>query len=103
MLIDTHCHLDASEFDDDRCAVWRTAQADGVHAVVVPAVGTVNFGTVRALAHALPGGFYALGIHPLFVEAAVDEDLATLRREADASRADPRFVGIGEIGLDHFV
>ncbi len=103
MLIDTHCHLDASEFDDDRDEQWRIAREAGVHAVVVPSVGRVNFATVRSLAHALPGGHYALGIHPLFVEAAHDDDLRALREEVAASLDDPRFVGVGEIGLDHFV
>jgi len=103
MWIDTHCHLDASEFDADRDAVAAAARGAGVARVVIPAVGRENFATVRTLAHQLDGAVYALGIHPLFTPRARDDDLDVLRREIEASLADPRFVGVGEIGLDYFV
>ncbi len=103
MLIDTHCHLDASEFDDDRMAVADAAVQAGVRAIVIPAVGRFNFDTVRSLAASFEGGAYALGIHPLFVADARDEDLDHLRDALQANRDDPRLVAIGEIGLDFFV
>ena len=103
MWIDTHCHLDAAEFDADRDAVAAAARGAGVARVVIPAVGRGNFATVRALAHRLDGAVYALGIHPLYTPHASDVDLDVLRREIEASLADPRFVGVGEIGLDYFV
>jgi TatD DNase family protein len=103
MWIDTHCHLDAAEFDADRDAVAAAARGAGVARVVIPAIGRMNFATVRALAHRLDGAVYALGIHPLFTPQASEDDLDALRREIDASVDDPRFVGIGEIGLDYFV
>ncbi|WP_296654983.1 TatD family hydrolase [Paraburkholderia sp.] len=103
MWIDTHCHLDAAEFDADRDAVVSAARAAGVSRIVIPAVARENFATVRALAHRVPGAVYALGIHPLYTPGARDEDLDALRREIEASLDDPRFVGIGEIGLDYFV
>ena len=102
MWIDTHCHLDAAEFDADRAAVIDRARAAGVAQIVVPAVGRANFGTVRALAHA-HGFAYALGIHPMVVERAADDDLARLREALAEHRGDARLVAIGEIGLDHFV
>jgi TatD DNase family protein len=102
MWIDTHCHLDAGEFDTDRSAVIERARAAGVSQIVLPAVACANFDTVRALAHA-HGFAYALGIHPLCVEQAADDDLARLRDALAAHRGDPRLVAIGEIGLDHFV
>ncbi len=103
MWIDTHCHLDAAEFDGDRDDVARAAQCAGVARIVIPAVGRANFAVVRALAHRQPGGAYALGIHPLFTPRAEESDLDALSAEIEASLADPRFVGIGEIGLDYFV
>lgn len=103
MWIDTHCHLDAVEFDADREAVAQAAGLAGVRRIVIPAVARENFATVRALAHGIAGGAYALGIHPLFTPHAHDDDLNALRREIETSLCDPRFVGIGEIGLDYFV
>ena len=103
MWIDTHCHLDAGEFDADRDAVAGAALAAGVTRIVIPGVDRGNIGTVRALAHRVAGGAYALGIHPLFTPGAHEDDLRVLRDEIVASLDDPRFVGIGEIGLDYFV
>ena len=100
--IDTHCHLDAAEFDADRDAVIARAWAQGVTQMVLPAVEVANFDTVRALAHR-HGHAYALGIHPLYVDRAADADLERLREALAAQRDDPRLVAVGEIGLDHFV
>jgi len=102
MWIDTHCHLDAGEFETDRTAVVARARAAGVTQIVLPAVAPCNFDAVRTLAHA-HGFAYALGIHPLFVEQAADDDLARLRDALAEHRHDARLVAIGEIGLDHFV
>jgi TatD DNase family protein len=103
MWIDTHCHLDAHEFGTESLDVARRADAQGVGMVVIPAVERGNFAVVRALAAQAPNLSYALGIHPIFVPQATDEDLAELRRQVEASLADPRFVAIGEIGLDFFI
>lgn len=103
MLIDTHCHLDAAEFDHDRDAVIADAHVQGVKIIVIPAVEQSNFATVKQLAHHIEGGFYALGIHPMYVHKAQDQDLDLLEQEIARSMDDPRFVGVGEIGLDFFV
>jgi TatD DNase family protein len=100
--IDTHCHLDAAEFDADRDAVWQRARAAGVAQIVLPAVEAGNFDTVRALAQRI-GGAYALGIHPLYVDRAAPDDLDRLAAALRRHRDDPRLVAVGEIGLDHFV
>ena len=100
--IDTHCHLDAREFDADRGAVVARAKAAGVTMQVIPAVGVFNFDTVRALAHE-HGLSYALGIHPLCVGDAPDEDLDRLAQALQDHRDDPRLVAVGEIGVDLFV
>ncbi|MEO6410812.1 MAG: TatD family hydrolase [Burkholderiaceae bacterium] len=102
MWIDTHCHLDAAEFDADRGEVVDRAGAAGVAQIVLPAINARNFETVRTLAHA-HGLSYALGIHPLCVDAAAPADLERLRDALAAQRDDPRLVAVGEIGLDHFI
>ena len=100
--IDTHCHLDAREFDADRDAVVARAAAAGVTMQVIPAVGVFNFDTVRGLAHQ-HGLAYALGIHPLCVGDAADDDLDRLEQALQAHQGDPRLVAVGEIGVDLFV
>ncbi|MGI9026329.1 MAG: TatD family hydrolase [Burkholderiaceae bacterium] len=102
-IIDTHCHLDAAEFDRDRDAVKASAVERGVGAIVIPAIAVSNFDMVARLAKKTVGGAYALGIHPILTPGSSDEDLATLRRVVEAAMDDPRFVAIGEIGLDLFV
>jgi len=102
MWIDSHCHLDAPEFDADRDAVLAAAHAAGVRQLVLPAVAAAHFDAVRSLAHR-HGLAYALGIHPLWVEQAADQDLDRLRQALHDLRHDPRLVAVGEIGLDHFV
>jgi TatD DNase family protein len=102
LWIDTHCHLDAPEFDPDRAGVIQRARDAGVAQIVLPAVEVANFDSVRSLAHE-HGFVYALGIHPLCVQRANDADLAGLRAALQRDRADPRLVAVGEIGLDHFV
>ena len=103
MLIDTHCHLDAAEFDGDRPEVIERARAAGVAAIVIPAVERSNWRTVRDLAHDFDGGHYALGIHPMYANRAGDGDLDALREAVAAAMSDPRFGAVGEIGLDFFV
>lgn len=100
--IDTHCHLDAPEFDADREAVFAHAQAAGVRQIVIPAVLRQHFAGVRELAHR-HGLAYALGIHPLYVDQSSDADLPAVRQALLDGLADPRLVAVGEIGLDYFV
>ncbi len=100
--IDTHCHLDAPEFGVQALAIRAQAAINGVAHCVLPAVEVGNFDAVRRLAYA-GGDSYALGIHPLYVKAAQDEDLARLDAQLHRCRDDPRLVAVGEIGLDFFV
>ncbi|MGA0571847.1 TatD family hydrolase [Variovorax sp. VNK109] len=100
--IDSHCHLDAPEFDTDRAAMRQRAAEAGVVCCILPAVQVSNFATVREQAHQF-GDAYALGIHPLFTPRAQEADIDTLAAELDRHLDDPRLVAIGEIGLDHFV
>lgn len=100
--IDTHCHLDAPEFAADVAAVRERARERGVVHCVLPAVQVRDFERVQALAHQF-GDSYALGIHPLYVQDAADEDLDRLDAALAQHRDDPHLVAVGEIGLDYFV
>lgn len=99
MLIDSHVHLDAPEFEADRDEVIRSAHAAGVRGFVVPAVDRQGFDAVLALAAARRDVCPALGIHPLYVMEAHEDDLGVL--ESHLAQGIAR--AVGEIGLDHFV
>ncbi|MFO0388063.1 MAG: TatD family hydrolase [bacterium] len=102
MWIDTHCHLDAAEFDGDRHQVLERLTTAGIDKLVIPAVERANFAAVRDLAHSDARLVYALGIHPMYVYRAQDSDLLELRQALKLAWDDPQFIGIGEIGLDFF-
>ncbi|HEU4709298.1 MAG TPA: TatD family hydrolase [Methylophilaceae bacterium] len=104
MLIDTHCHLDAPEFDKDRDAAVQAAVEQGVQIIVVPGVERSNFSLVCQLSEQYAQCVCGLGIHPLFVGRAEEEDLEYLEAlvvEKLAGNKPP--VAIGEIGLDFFI
>lgn len=99
VLIDSHIHLDAAEFDADRAAVLAAARAAGVGGFIVPAVEVANFDAVAALSAAHADVRHAYGIHPLYVARVRDGDLDRLDQRLAGGDA----LAVGEIGLDHFV
>lgn len=101
-LIDTHCHLDAPEFDADREALIAQARTAGVTGWIIPAVERRLFEGARDCAYRIPGGAYALGLHPMAVPRACDEDLQVLEQALRVAAADDHCVAVGEIGLDDF-
>lgn len=104
MLIDTHCHLDASELVHDADLLLQHASDQGVRGIVIPAVVKANFDSVRHLAETYPSCVHALGIHPLYIDQSQPEDLDWLKMQLQSGLSSPhRPVAVGEIGLDFFV
>jgi TatD DNase family protein len=99
MFIDTHCHLDATEFGDTQVDVVRNAAAVGVNRLVIPSVACSNFDAVRKLCDQYPNCSPAYGIHPMYTDDATPRDLETLR---ECLKQHPA-VAVGEIGLDFFI
>ena len=103
MLIDTHCHLDAEEFDPDRDAIVAAARAGGVEKIVVPAVHAANFDIIHSLCLRYSCVLPAYGIHPLYVSHAAESDLRVLKEILRRFAGTPfRAVAVGEIGLDFY-
>ncbi|MDD2700377.1 MAG: TatD family hydrolase [Sideroxydans sp.] len=98
-FIDTHCHLDAAEFGDTQADLVRAAQDAGVARIVVPSVTRGNFDVVRELCERFPSCSPAYGIHPMYTDDALPDDLTVLRDLLQQHRP----VAIGEIGLDFFI
>jgi TatD DNase family protein len=99
MFIDTHCHLDATEFEGAQADLLCNAHAAGVTRIVLPSVARANFDIVFALCQKYPSCSPAYGIHPMYVGDAVPDDLAVLRN-CLAQRSP---IAVGEIGLDFFI
>lgn len=103
--IDTHSHLDAPEFErNGHVAGVLIAQSaiNNVAISVIPAVEKSNLATVRELAHQQRQA-YGLGIHPLYVPQAQEDDLQVVDAQLAQYKDDPRLVAVGEIGLDFFI
>ncbi|MCF8827052.1 TatD family hydrolase [Xanthomonas campestris] len=98
-LIDSHCHLDASEFDADRAAVIARAQAAGVMQQVVPAITAASWPGLREACALAPGLHPAYGLHPTFLDQHRPEHLELLAEWIARERP----CAIGECGLDFFL
>lgn len=100
MLIDTHCHIDAAEFNHDREAVIAEARSRGVAAIIVPAVSLASLNSTREICFAHEGWAWpAYGLHPVYVHEHRREHVADLRQYLRDNPA----LAVGEIGLDGFV
>ncbi|WP_255991147.1 TatD family hydrolase [Chitinolyticbacter albus] len=98
MFIDSHCHLDAPEFDADRDAVVARARAAGIVQQVVPAITVATFDQTLAMRERY-GMALAFGLHPIYVAEHRDAHLDVL---AEWLKREPP-VAVGEIGLDFYV
>ncbi|MCL6710260.1 TatD family hydrolase [Pseudomonas sp. R2.Fl] len=98
MLIDTHCHLDFADFDEERDALVERAHAAGVKQMVTISTRVRKLDTLIALTDRYPTVFCSVGTHPNNAGEELDvsaEDLVRLS-------AHPKVVAIGEAGLDYF-
>jgi TatD DNase family protein len=96
-IVDSHCHLDFPDFDAERDDVVARAVAAGVTRMVTICTRLRLEPQVREIAEKYSQVYYAAGTHPM---SAADEPLATVD-ELIALSAHPKFVGIGETGLDY--
>ena len=96
-ITDSHCHLDFPDFAEELPQVVARAGEAGVHRMVTICTKLREEPRVRAIAEAQDAVFYAAGTHPM---SADDEPMATVATLA-ALAAHPKFVGIGESGLDY--
>jgi TatD DNase family protein len=97
MLFDTHTHLDARQFDEDREAVIDRARAAGVELMVNIGCDRKSIPTTIALAERYPFIYAAVGWHPVDSIDMQPEDLEWIERLS----SHPKVVAIGEIGLDY--
>ena len=96
--IDTHCHIDGEEFDEDREAVITRAREAGVCKVMVPTIDLASSERIIKLCSQYPDYLYPMvGLHPEEVRVDWREQLAAIK-----SHLEPRVIAIGEVGLDFY-
>ncbi|QQA42022.1 TatD family hydrolase [Pelagovum pacificum] len=96
-IVDSHCHLDFPDFEGEREAIIARAAEAGVTRMVTICTRLRQEPQVRAIAEANDAVFYAAGTHPM---SAAEEPLATVDELVSLAKH-PKFVGIGETGLDY--
>lgn len=98
-FIDSHCHLDAPEFDVDRAQVIERAAVANVIAQIIPAISARTFPDLAALCRGRSDLFAAYGLHPIFLDEHADDDVAQVRAAILRDGA----VAVGECGLDFYI
>lgn len=97
--IDTHCHLDGDEFNDDRDAVVQRAREAGCSGIMLPAIDLPTCQTVLDTCRRYPGYCRPMiGLHPEEVRDDWQSVLFQMRSMLD----DDSVVAIGEVGLDYY-
>jgi len=96
-LVDSHCHLDFPDFEDDLDAVLERARAAGVGAVQTISTRLSTFDRLLALARSRDRVYCSVGVHPHNVASEAAVTVADLVARAAA----PEVIGMGETGLDY--
>jgi TatD DNase family protein len=94
--IDTHCHLDHPDYDEDLDAVWKAAQRCGVHYAIIPATDSASFARAEDIIRHHHGIWAASGLHPHEASHA-SEELPRIRQALEQGSA----IAVGETGLDY--
>ncbi|MFH1837643.1 MAG: TatD family hydrolase [Candidatus Omnitrophota bacterium] len=98
-LVDTHCHLDLSDYKDDLDEVLGRARRDGVVRLIVPGISISSSQKAIELSQKYPEIYAACGIHPHEADKVADGDIDLLKTLAESR---DKVVAIGEIGLDYY-
>ncbi len=100
MLVDSHCHLDFTDFAPELDAVVARARAAGVGHMVSICTHVRRFEQVLAVAERFPDVTCSVGTHPHYASDEAEKTVTV--EEIVAAAAHPRVVAIGEAGLDYF-
>ena len=100
MWIDSHCHVTADEFAEDRAAVLDAATADGVDLMIAIGAGYGVEHNARAVALAAQDEriYAAVGVHPHDADQLDEDGERRIRQWLH----EPRVVAVGECGLDYW-
>lgn len=98
-MIDTHCHLYSSEFENDLDIVMERAISEGITKFYMPAIDSEYTERMDVLEHKYPNHCFAMaGLHPCSVKENYEEELDKIK----GLLQNRKFCGIGETGLDFY-
>ncbi|WP_027233287.1 TatD family hydrolase [Phyllobacterium sp. UNC302MFCol5.2] len=97
MLVDSHCHLDFADFEEERDAIVQRALDHGIKRLVTIGTRVRRFDTILAIAERYDSVYASVGTHPNNAHEEVDVTADELIRLAEH----PKVVAIGEAGLDY--
>ena len=95
MIIDTHCHLDDTRYDDDIQSVIKNALDNKVDKIIIPGADINDLPKAAKIANSNSNIYFAAGVHPYEIDGYNE---SVIRKFAK----DPKCVAIGECGLDYF-
>ncbi|MDF4334824.1 TatD family hydrolase [Vibrio parahaemolyticus] len=96
-MIDTHAHIYASEFDNDRDEVVERALTQGITKILLPNIDLDSIGPMLQTEAAYPEVCHSMmGLHPCYVDSNVDQTLEIIRGWFEKHN----FIAVGEIGID---
>jgi TatD DNase family protein len=98
MFVDSHCHLELENYDEDRQAVMERAFAAGISCMLTVGTAAPYFAKVVEIIEAYPQVYGALGIHPHNAKDYSPE----VEESVKEGLRHPKVVGCGEIGLDFY-
>lgn len=100
-MIDSHCHLDFSQFDSDRADVITQAKSIGVTGILIPGTQASRWQNQIHITSKLDDLYLALGLHPYFLDSATQQHLLELDLLLNEHKS--KVVAVGEIGLDFMI
>ncbi|MCW8996097.1 MAG: TatD family hydrolase [Psychromonas sp.] len=100
MFIDSHCHLDFPCFDKERDSLFQKLEKKQIDKLIIPATQKNSWPAILQLSASHKNLYYALGVHPHFLEAFQEDELLVLTHLLE--NRSKRCVAVGEIGLDKF-
>ena len=99
MFIDTHTHLYAEEFKDDRKEVVEKAIKSGIEKLLLPNIDVESIEGMHQLVVQYPDNCYAMmGLHPGYVKEDWETQLKTIEENLFAHPE--KYIAVGEIGMD---
>lgn len=95
MIVDTHCHLDDTRYNDDMLEVLARAKENGVKRFIIPGADPKTLPRAVELSQEYDEIYFSVGVHPY---DAINYNRSLLEKHI----SNPKCVAVGECGLDYY-